>query len=61
MSFEKYIKDELRQRQTGHVDRTVLNDRYTRNQPEHRAAYYQHSFLAPNVDDNLDITQLLKH
>ncbi len=36
---------ELRQRQTGHVDRKVLNDRFTRNRPEHRAAHYQESFL----------------
>ena len=40
------LDDELRQRQTGHVDRKVLNDRYTRNRPEHRAAYYQESFLS---------------
>ncbi len=43
---DRGMDDELRQRQTGHVDRKVLNDRYTRNRPEHRAAYYQESFLS---------------
>ena len=42
---DRGMGDELRQRQTGHVDRKVLNDRYTRNRPEHRASYYQESFL----------------
>lgn len=42
---DRGMEDELRQRQTGHVDRKVLNDRYTRNRPEHRAAFYQKSFL----------------
>ncbi len=43
---DRGIMDELRQRQTGHLDRKVLNDRYTRNRPEHRAAFYQESFLS---------------
>jgi len=42
---DRGMEDELRQRQTGHVDRKVLNDRYTRNRPEHRATFYQESFL----------------
>ncbi len=42
---ERGMDDALRQRQTGHLDKKVLNDRYTRNRPEHRATYYQESFL----------------
>jgi len=43
---DRGMTDELRQRQIGHVDRKVLNDRYTRNRPEHRAVFYQESFLS---------------
>ncbi len=43
---ERGMDDALRQCQTGHVDHKVLNDRYTRNRPEHRANYYQDSFLS---------------
>ena len=50
---ERGMEDELRQRQTGHVDPKVLNDRYTRNRPEHRAAFYQRSFLSNDEEDNL--------
>ena len=39
------MDDESPHRQTGHVDRKVLNDRDTRNRPEHRASYYQEPFL----------------
>ena len=46
---ERGMEDELRQRQTGHVDRKVLNDRYTRNRPEHRAMYYEQSFLSADT------------
>ncbi|MDW3094622.1 MAG: tyrosine-type recombinase/integrase [Gammaproteobacteria bacterium] len=45
---ERGMDDALRQRQTGHLDQRVLNDRYTRNRPEHRATYYQESFLDIN-------------
>lgn len=47
---DRGMEDELRQRQTGHVDRKVLNDRYTRNRPEHRAAFYQKSFLSSDEE-----------
>ena len=44
------MEDELRQRQTEHVDQKVLHDHYTRNRPEHRAVYYQKSFLVDDED-----------
>ena len=40
---------ELRQRHTGHFNRKVLNDRYTRNRPEHRSMYYEQSFLSADT------------
>ena len=47
---DRGMEDESRQRQTGHVDRKVLNDRYTLNRPEHRAAFYQNSFLSSDEE-----------
>lgn len=55
------MEDELRQRQTGHVDRKVLNDRYTRNRHEHRAAYYQESFLESGPHEVSEIAAFIKH
>ena len=57
---DRGMEDELRQHQTDHVDRKVLNDLYTRNRPEHRAAYYQESFLSES-DQNNDVSGFLRH
>ena len=58
---DRGMQDELRQRQTGHVDRKVLNDRYTRNRPEHRAMYYQESFLTTMDDHSDDLSRFIRH
>ena len=58
---DRGMDDELRQRQTGHVDRKVLNDRYTRNRPEHRAHYYQNSFLTSIEDQEEDFSLFIRH
>ena len=55
------MEDKLRQRQTGHVDRKVLNDRYTRNRPEHRATYYKESFLSASEDPVDGLSQFIRH
>jgi len=56
---DRGMEDELRQRQTGHLDRKVLNDRYTRNRPEHRASYYQESFLSS--DNNMNEPRVIEN
>ena len=47
---DRGMEDELRQRQNGHFDRKVLNNRYTRNRPEHRAMFYEQSFLSSDEE-----------
>ncbi|NNC67758.1 MAG: hypothetical protein HKN83_06985 [Gammaproteobacteria bacterium] len=55
------MEDELRQRQTGHADRKVLNDRYNRNRPEHRATFYQQSFLNPTEEPGKTLSAFKQH
>ncbi|NNC67078.1 MAG: tyrosine-type recombinase/integrase [Gammaproteobacteria bacterium] len=50
---ERGIADDLRQRQTGHIDRAVLDEHYTRFTLEYRAKEYEKSFCG--VDNPLDI------
>ena len=50
---ERGIADDLRQRQTGHIDRAVLDEHYTRFTLEFRAKQYEKSFCG--VDNPLDI------
>ncbi len=39
------IADDVRQRQSGHSDRAVMDQIYTKFTPEYRSQFYQNNFL----------------
>ena len=47
------IDDDIRQRQTGHMDRAVMDQVYTLLPPEFRAQFYRESFLGVDKVINL--------
>lgn len=51
------INDDIRQRQTGHMDKSIMDQVYTLLPPEFRAQFYQESFLGVDKVDNLKISK----